>query len=212
MPVEYIVQPTTVYINSYVERAISIDLVVGNTYTVVWDGVEYECVCYSHFGDPVIGNNACWEGSDGNGEPFLVSNYNNLTAINVYQAGTYTIAILDGAEKEIIHKLDSKYLDIPKNIATTDDLENLAETVSEQIDAAFNGEKDYLILKDAISGIQYKIQVKNGDLTSTVIASLDDFDYITNDDGTYTITGWKETYLGNDSNIMVFPDDERVII
>jgi hypothetical protein len=152
---EYVVQPTTVYINGYVERAISIDLVVGNTYIVVWNGVKYECVCYSDSGTPVIGNNTCWGGSGGNGEPFLVSNYNNLTAINAYKTDTHTIAIL--IKKEIIHKLNSKYLDIPENVATTDDLENLVGTISEQIDAAFNGEKDYLILKDAVSGIQYKI-------------------------------------------------------
>ena len=179
-------------------------------YIVVWDGVEYECVCYSSFSSPVIGNDACWGGNGGNGEPFLVSNYNNLTAINVYQGGTYTIAILN--REEIIHKLDSKYLDIPENVATTDDLENFAGAVLEQIDAAFESGKDYLVLKDVIDGLLYKIYVKNGTLTSTVVASLDDFYYTTNDDGTYTITGWKNQYMGNYSKIMVFPDDERVII
>ena len=44
------------------------------------------------------------------------------------------------------------------------------------------------------------------------ISILQDFDYIENDDGTFTLTAWKGTYKGKDSTIMVTPDSELVIV
>lgn len=41
---------------------------------------------------------------------------------------------------------------------------------------------------------------------------LEDFEYINNNDGTYTLTAWKETYKGQPSKKLVTPDDERVIL
>lgn len=41
---------------------------------------------------------------------------------------------------------------------------------------------------------------------------LIDFDYTTNDDGTYTITGWKETLNGEPSTEMVIPDNNLIIL
>lgn len=43
-----------------------------------------------------------------------------------------------------------------------------------------------------------------------VPASLVDFEFITNEDGTYTITAWKQTLNGEPSTEMVFPDDPMV--
>ena len=44
------------------------------------------------------------------------------------------------------------------------------------------------------------------------IEYLNDFEYIDNGDGTYTITGWKGTVNGESSTEMIFPNDERVIL
>ena len=43
-------------------------------------------------------------------------------------------------------------------------------------------------------------------------AMLQDFTYDDNGDGTYTLTGWKETYQGKPSTEMVIPDSPKVII
>ena len=41
---------------------------------------------------------------------------------------------------------------------------------------------------------------------------LQDFTYDDNGDGTYTLTGWKETYRGKPSTEMVIPDSPNIII
>jgi hypothetical protein len=41
---------------------------------------------------------------------------------------------------------------------------------------------------------------------------LIDFDYIKNNDGTATITGWKGTLNGEPSTELIIPDDERIIL
>ena len=46
----------------------------------------------------------------------------------------------------------------------------------------------------------------------TLATSLDDFEYTTNDDGTYTLTGWKGTLNGETSTIIAIPDDSSIII
>ena len=43
-------------------------------------------------------------------------------------------------------------------------------------------------------------------------AFLVDFEYTMNDDGTYTITGWKETYERVPSTEMIVPDSDKVIL
>lgn len=48
--------------------------------------------------------------------------------------------------------------------------------------------------------------------TRTLEVALADFTYTTNDDGTYTITGWKETLNGEPSTRMVVPNSELVIV
>ena len=42
--------------------------------------------------------------------------------------------------------------------------------------------------------------------------SLIDFDYIVNEDGTYTLTAWKGTYNGEPSTRIIVPDSELIIV
>ena len=111
---DILVPPTTVIIGAdlFVEEAIDVKLITGQLYNVVWEEKEYQCVCYDYDESPVIGNNACWGGNNGNGEPFLISNYDGLTAINVYTPGTYTISVF--TLETIIHKLDPKFISLPE--------------------------------------------------------------------------------------------------
>lgn len=41
---------------------------------------------------------------------------------------------------------------------------------------------------------------------------LQDFTYTENADGTYTLTGWKETLNGQPSTEMIIPDNEKIIV
>ena len=51
--------------------AVGFEIVVGQTYTVNWDGTEYECVCFDYGSSPVLGNISI-DGEDvDTGEPFL---------------------------------------------------------------------------------------------------------------------------------------------
>ena len=47
------------------------EVVKGQTYTVNWDGTEYECVCYAYGPMTVLGNLSILGKGDDTGEPFL---------------------------------------------------------------------------------------------------------------------------------------------
>ena len=49
----------------------ALDIVVGQTYTVNWDGTEYECVCSVFNSIPALGNLSIMGTGDDTGEPFL---------------------------------------------------------------------------------------------------------------------------------------------
>lgn len=47
------------------------EVVKGQTYTVNWDGTEYECVCYAYGRMTVLGNLSIMAPGDDTGEPFI---------------------------------------------------------------------------------------------------------------------------------------------
>lgn len=51
--------------------ATALDIVGGQTYTVNWDGAEYECVCVDDGKDEYLGNKSIFGSGDDTGEPFL---------------------------------------------------------------------------------------------------------------------------------------------
>lgn len=98
-----------------VENPFDLELVVGQTYEVTWDGVLYSCVAYTVNGtpDPVIGNASLGGEGGGGDEPFLYvwfgGDYPSLLFAST--AGTHTISMPSFERtEEIIHKLDAKYL------------------------------------------------------------------------------------------------------
>ena len=44
------------------------------------------------------------------------------------------------------------------------------------------------------------------------VVQLIDFEYTTNEDGTYTLTGWKQTLNGEPSTEMIIPDNNLIIL
>lgn len=59
-------------------------------------------------------------------------------------------------------------------------------------------------------GVSYTTEIPI--TTRSLEDALQDFDYTTNDDGTYTITGWKQTLNGAPSTEMFVPNSPLVIV
>lgn len=75
-------------------------------------------------------------------------------------------------------------------------------------------------LSDAVNGVVTVTYNEAGiDYTATLNTSMTsvkealiDFDYIVNEDGTYTLTGWKQTLNGVSSTEMIVPDSSLIIV
>lgn len=89
------------------ETDVFIDFVVGQTYTVTLNGVEYNAACYELDGFAVIGSESLWWGDD----------YNE-TELPFVMGDNWFYTIFDGENNQLkvvgdcvkIHKIDSKYL------------------------------------------------------------------------------------------------------
>ena len=68
---------------------------VGDTYTVNWDGTEYECVCSVFNSVPVLGNLSIPGAGSDTGEPFimLISNGKGLQIHTLDTSASHTISI-----------------------------------------------------------------------------------------------------------------------
>lgn len=91
-------------------------VVIGDTYTVIFDGVRYECECLSPkgFGNKYLADSA----AENTGEPFFLR-YDGMVngyVLFVEELGNHTIAI----EKQVIECIDEKY--IPDTIARVSSL------------------------------------------------------------------------------------------
>lgn len=95
-----------------------INLEIGKSYVVEWDGVEYQCTAseieYQGVGAVGIGNTALIGGED-TGEPFGIMELIADGALRCFAfavtPGAVPFSIYHGTE--VVHKLDAKYLDIP---------------------------------------------------------------------------------------------------
>ena len=98
------------------------EIVVGQTYTVNWDGTEYECVGVVSQSMLVLGNLSIAGGGSETGEPFIYV-YNTKQAYGMFvtldTAASHTISVK--TTEEIITPIDEKYL--PENLATKSDVE-----------------------------------------------------------------------------------------
>lgn len=94
------------------------NLTVGETYTVIYNGVEFECVCYPgeatglNLGaDFLAMGNFTIVGGDNTGEPFAMVVFPDLPQIVcVDLVGSTSVRIGFMAEVEIVHKLPAKFL------------------------------------------------------------------------------------------------------
>lgn len=98
-------QNFTIVDNQYTSIPTGLNFSIGNSYTVIFDGVEYECNPYELYGAIVIGNSTFEGGNQNPDLPFLIVGGHNLIYAN---NGTHIISIIDTTEK--IHYIDPKYI------------------------------------------------------------------------------------------------------
>lgn len=130
-----------------------LDLVEGETYTVTWDGTIYECVCKhlaGNFGgtymESLILGNASVFGDYDTGEPFIIGNMLQPMilgmAISIFDYSTHTVKV--EVNKETVHKLDNKYLDLAWLPTVNEDNEIVAGTVVTGDTAGLGGKGGFL--------------------------------------------------------------------
>ena len=101
--------------------------VVGSTYTVVWDGVSYDVKMQRFDGLGYIGNVNYVNMASGGNIPFAIVFAEDVFLVTESPAASHTISI----SRAVVHKLDSKYLDLPTNLATTDDVQEAVDVANE---------------------------------------------------------------------------------
>ena len=110
------------------------DIVEGQTYTVNWDGTEYECVgSVSGSGTPVLGNLSIAGEGDDTGEPFIyVYNTKQHTSFfaTLDTAASHTISVK--ITEETVTPMAEEYL--PENIA----IKSEVEATQEVLDSVFS--------------------------------------------------------------------------
>ena len=83
--------------------------IVGEEYTVTFDGVEYTLTCKNDIGDPYLGNGHLADDScDDTGEPFFIDLYGGSLACAEEDAGVHSVSIVH--TEYDYQKIDEKYL------------------------------------------------------------------------------------------------------
>ena len=96
---------------------VKIDISDGQTYTVVWDGVEYSCVGHATVGGSYIGNPVAF-GAESTGEPFVYANVGSQSIWVSYDTATsHTIKVM--RQQETYTTMDANY--IPNTIQRVGD-------------------------------------------------------------------------------------------
>ena len=148
------------------------EIVEGQTYTVNWDGTEYECVGFFINPNSGIGNlSIVGEGSD-TGEPFIYM-YNAKrhtgTLATLDTAASHTISVKTTAE--IVTPIDEKYL--PENLATKADVDNVHTTA---VHAQITAENAQTTANNAKVAADAALPKSGGEMSGT-IKSLSDINF-----------------------------------
>ena len=71
----------------------ALDVVGGQTYTVNWDGTEYECVCIDHGSSITLGNISIMGEGANTGEPFLFLPTEQNVVVTLDTSASHTISV-----------------------------------------------------------------------------------------------------------------------
>ena len=101
------------FYRQYTDYYIDFENTIGQTYFVIWDGVEYECVCDGIVEDFGIGN-ANIMGSYGSktSEPFALhhSSSEDSISVSIKDNGSHTLSVIQRSTSTEVHHIDPKYI------------------------------------------------------------------------------------------------------
>lgn len=123
-----LIEETTVEVLDGPSPIGSLAFVEGETYFVTFEGITYECIAWEFYnGGLIVGNETIvgLTGGNSNNEPFMCCSMDNSCLVVVPENGTYTIKI--EGKKEVVHKLDEKYL--PEDIVFETDIESIESRI-----------------------------------------------------------------------------------
>lgn len=103
-----------------------IELVIGQEYNVIWDGMKYKCTAYEINGLAVIGSNFFTNNSFDD-EPFLITINKEKFGGAYIATGDINSHVIEVTTKDI-KKLDKKYLPNFARVATSGSYDDLADT------------------------------------------------------------------------------------
>lgn len=106
---------------------------IGETYTVIWDEQTYKCVAQDVDGIGSLGNASLLgymesAGYEDTGEPFLIGADYGYIVFST-EDGNHTLIIK--TITEVIKKLDKKFIDMPDNVVTSEDLQEFNNSINE---------------------------------------------------------------------------------
>lgn len=91
-----------------VQNPFSFTPVIGDTYTIMWDGESYDCTVYDGNGLVYLGNENYVDMMSGGDIPFAIVWAGDIFVVTESTVDSHTISIFN--RNEIIHKIDEKYL------------------------------------------------------------------------------------------------------
>ena len=107
------------------------EIVVGQTYTVNWDGTEYECICFEFSTVPCLGNLSIAGAGDNTGEPFIYTGGRFLT---LDASASHTMSVKTTGEivtPMATELLPSEVDELIMNSSTTDSTKKFKITVDD---------------------------------------------------------------------------------
>lgn len=206
---------------------VKIDVSDGQTYTIVWDGVEYSCVCHTMGPNEYIGNPEVF-GLESTGEPFLYLDSDQPTWVSYDTATSHTIKVTT---------IDTVYQTIDVNMLPKAG-ENYGVVKKDEIVTAYNFPADapHDQMVDAIAAFKTgnanilwnggklsEAYYKSSDDTVTVVYADEPLVYVTfeNRNGFYKQILGKATYrtgmilqsstVGSTKNFKITVDDSGTI-
>ena len=110
-----------------------LNIVGGQTYTVSWDGTEYECVCVNNGKYTWIGNRSIMGSGDNTGEPFYYD-LNIIAFVTLDTSATHTISVK--TIQEIVTPMAGEFLpsevnELIMNSSTPDSTKKFKITVND---------------------------------------------------------------------------------
>ena len=147
-----------IYSLGYASAPFTFIPVIGETYTVIWDGTEYLCTASEMTVDSnrvfVIGNTSHFGGSDNQDLPFGIGSWNG--AIRVYSAESGDHVFSLSGNESVVHKIPREYIDFNPLVGVIDTSyynfrylnESRGASIAEIRKAAIKGNRDILIRLD----------------------------------------------------------------